>query len=68
MSAVEELSMPLSGCSALRAEQERISEEWDDLSWIVLPPLGSDLSLIYRDRSGTWRFGGLSLWSTCARV
>jgi hypothetical protein len=51
---------PSLSCSALGAEQERIGEEWNDLSQIPLlpPPLGSDLSLIYRDRSSTWWFGG----------
>ena len=37
--------MPLSlGCSALVAEQEQMDEEWNDLSGIVLPPLGFDLT------------------------
>ena len=35
---------PSLGCSALGAEQERMDEEWNDLSQIVLPPLGSDLT------------------------
>jgi len=36
------LGAPL-GCSALGAEQERINEQWNDLSRINLLPLGSDL-------------------------
>jgi len=45
MGAMEELSVPLSlGCSALGAEQEQIDEECNDLSRIVLPLLGSDLT------------------------
>jgi hypothetical protein len=53
------LGAPLSlGCCALDVEQEWISEEWNDLFWIVLPLLGSNLSLIYQDRLGTWWFGG----------
>ena len=35
---------PSLGCSALDAEQERMDEEWNDLSGIILPPLGSDLT------------------------
>jgi hypothetical protein len=45
--AAEEVSVPSLGCSTLGAEQERISEEWNDLSWIILRSLGSDLSLMY---------------------
>jgi hypothetical protein len=58
MGAVEELSVPSLGCSALDAKLERIDQEWNDLSRINLPALGSDPSLINQDRSGTWWFGG----------
>jgi hypothetical protein len=59
---------PSLGCSTLGAELEQNGEDANDLDRIVLPLLGSDLSLIYRDRLGTWQFGGLRIWSTCARV
>jgi hypothetical protein len=61
--------VPLSGLPALGAEQKWIGKKWNDLSGIVLS-LPSDLTLplIYQDRSGTWQFRGLSLWSTCAGV
>jgi hypothetical protein len=66
---VEEVWVPLSlGCSTLGAEQEQVGEEWNDLFQILLPSLGSDLSLIYQDRLSTWWFGGMRLWFTCARV
>jgi hypothetical protein len=36
---------PFLGCSALGAEEEQMDgEEWNDLSRIVLSPLGSDLT------------------------
>jgi hypothetical protein len=47
------------GCSALSAKQEQmVGEEWNDLSRIILPLLDLTLPLIYRDRLGTWWFGG----------
>ena len=59
---------PSLGCPALGAKQERMDpEEWNNLSRIILP-LDLSLPLIYRDRLGTWRFWGLSLWSTCTGV
>ena len=39
MGAVEELWCPSLGSSALGAEQERIDEEWNDMSGIILSPL-----------------------------
>ena len=42
--AVEEFSVPSLGCSTPGAEQEQMDgEEWNYLSGIILPPLGSDL-------------------------
>jgi hypothetical protein len=74
---------PSLGCSALGTEHELNGEGSNDLSWnrptlsrIILPLLGSDLSLIYRGRSGTWQFGGVepmvymrrSLGGSCCSV
>jgi hypothetical protein len=59
---------PSLGCSALGAEPKRNNEDSIDLFGIVLPLLGFDLPLVSRGRLATWRFGGLSLWSTCTRV
>jgi hypothetical protein len=73
MERVEELSVLLSGGSALGAELELFGgEDSNDLSRIV-SVLSSPLyriqpPLIYRGRSGTWRFRKSNLWSTCARV
>jgi hypothetical protein len=41
------LGAPLSGCSTLGAKLERIDEECNDLSGIILLLLGSNLSLIF---------------------
>ena len=50
---------PSLGCSALGVELEWNGVDANDLSRIVLPLVGSDLSLIFRDRSGTWQFMGV---------
>jgi hypothetical protein len=59
---------PSLGCLAHVAEwRPKDGVEWNDLS-SSNRPLGPTLSLISRDRSGIWRFGGISLWSTSTRV
>jgi hypothetical protein len=51
----------------LRSGDQRM--EWNGMiCLLVIVPLGPTLSLISRDRSGIWRFGGISLWSTSTRV
>jgi hypothetical protein len=49
---------PSLGCFALDAERELNGEDSNDMFRILLPPLRIQPPLIYRGRSGTWRFGG----------
>jgi hypothetical protein len=57
--AVEELSVP-SRSGSVRNR--------NDLFGIVLPLSRIRPPLIFQGRSGTWRFGRMSLWSTCVGV
>ena len=52
------------GGFALGAELELFDENSNDLIGIVLPLSRIRPPLLYRGRSGTWWFVGVSIWST----